>query len=361
MSHELPLNSLDQKDNSENHDAPADILTLVITEETADRVYDAIHGVEDQNPAPQIASNDISAFARHLRTIFDIAYNAHFSASRELATELDKLLRGIEASKSPEELENWTAPERFDHFAELFQAAALEIWLLTKREIDHRDFRVTIAESFLQSFPVVKALAKHIRSEKSTFDKFKPSNQKLWLKLHDEELVRTIRLEYYKYFHKRSDQLPDKTIVSAIAAAYDGLFNERFIVSEINQEARRSDINRFNDGFPIRFACAVIRELKLHLLMAPIVPRKRVSEPEENVALKKNTELHALSPSVAPKHRSYDQFGNPLTVDVEAPFPWSLTKTQKESFRDRQNNTWALPSDDWELVKNRIGDSWTNK
>lgn len=87
MSHELPHGPPNQMNNADNSDATPDILSLAITEETAERILEVMYGVQDRHPAPQVAPDHIPALIQGLHLIYASAYDAHSLGSRELGTE----------------------------------------------------------------------------------------------------------------------------------------------------------------------------------------------------------------------------------------------------------------------------------
>jgi len=320
------------------------LFDLTIPDETAIRVIDGMYD-EDGNlpnfPDRVLTDAKVAEIAQRLRAIYNIAYIEHSLGPRELSTDLDKLLKGMLRS-DVESIEKWTNAATFDPFMDLFQAAAVDIWKNSSRQIDYRDFRLRIEEPGPSSLRVLKGLAEHLSKTKAAFGLAPPTVFALALCFTTDKLKQDINRMYYKFFRPRSDRLPDKTIVHYIAEAYQEGFGVKFSVSDTNVDFRKDKSRRYHDGPPMRFACSVIRELELHQFMGPFDKKRAKTQPN-------------WRPAEFPKHRSYDESGRTdNSVDLSHPFPWEVPK-------DANGMRPRIPGNSWEIMKNRIGDAWENK
>jgi len=324
---------------------PASILNIMIPDFTAWQVIHAMYGTDDNIPGLPGVLFDVDtivAITKSLRGIYSVAYIEHSLGSRELSTELDKLLDGLLRSKV-ETVEEWTAAEVFDRFTDLFQAAAFDIWKQSKRTIDFRDFRVELDQPGPSSLRALQALARHLQQTKDAFENIRPPEFIIKVSKETNQYQRDLLVMYYKYFRPRNDQFPDKTIIRQLAELYEAIFDVKFSLSEEKVELRkdRSDRHIWN-GPSIRFACAAIREVGLYRFMAPLDRTAAKARPNP-------------TPSVFPKHRSYDDEGRiDNSIDLSHPFPWEVPK-------DEKGRRPLLPNNDWEKMKIRIKDAWENK
>lgn len=310
------------------------ILDGLVNEPALDRIFDLVNSPDTQ-AKKQIPFDKIKLpnVLEGFRQLYRLALAEHAKNSRELRSTIDKAVSQLQNDLASLQ-KRLTS---IDQFGELFQAITLDLHLQQKTElVPFSDTLMRLHDSLNET----QAVTNHLQRCIVDFDRMNEPQQLEWASGGKSELERQVRSLLYSYFRKRSVLGPETVTARGIAQLYEFIYENPVSFSRTKMEFSSNRRRQFHDGLPLRFACAVIQQLKLYEFMAP--PKV------QGVSM-----YSGLSSPAAGRRKVYD-YGDPVPGGIanpDHPFPWE-TRQDEQSVQEHGDDN------PWESIKNTIAGVW---
>jgi hypothetical protein len=308
------------------------LVTLLIDEKTVERILTQIN---ERTPkrgksADGLSAEKIPVFVAGLRHLYDTVLLEQPLTSRKLRNELDNSLQPI--LKHASALRDQVSDDRFLEISKPLEAAALSLHI-RKSNNDRGKYLSAFDAAALTVDALYKleSVVKHLYMIIDDFDKLDPVERSVWLIGGESEREIYIRQTLFSYMSKNEHSGIDIWILERIAELYETLFGEHF--SPIDRKKKpgyKAGSARFR-GRSVRFAFAIIEELRLSSLFAPLKKEELSLRPGDSIEhydLKALNRDHALAGSST----------NPLRVSNRIGDIWTERK-KRERAKQAASNT----------------------
>lgn len=273
-----------------------ELLELYITENTLDEI------LATMGDPLAIAPSKHQGTIERLRELYLAVHTEHRLAPMNTRTKLDKTLKPL--LRQSLDLQRRIGDDEIQWMNKILSIAALDLRLKSKKSGTSSEKGAYIpppdilqrTESALNDF---SKLLNHLRTMMDQFDELGPEEYAEWIRSPGTEKEVYVRNEITPHFRKRGGIGADTIAVRHIAEIYEFAFERPFSVNwrdsykRSDAEIDSSNQPRYYSGESVKFACAVVKVLKIGGIIVPLT-EKYLSATEPDLD-KSQLDISALS------------------------------------------------------------------